>query len=243
MNFRFLLAASLATVVCTAAEVQAQTSPRGKRYYSHQARPYYRGPVRLTFGGGISYYNGDLTGSLGENFIGPAISVGAIYKLYPGLQVGGEFTYFQVGAKDQLASRGLAFRGRNASLIAQGRLTVPGPGDFADGPGGPATLKPYLRFGVGALLYSPESYHGTERPTNDTQFDSPERNDYPATALIAPVGLGLMVRASRRVGISAEGTYFFTTTDHLDDVSRRANPNRNDGYGLLELKVEYALRP
>ncbi|QIX61291.1 hypothetical protein FY528_03600 [Hymenobacter lutimineralis] len=242
MNFRFLLVATLAAFAAPAAV--AQSPNHGKRHYNHQSRPYYRGPVRFTFGGGITYYNGDLTGSLAENFIGPAISAGVLYKLYPGLQVGGEFTYFQLGAKDQLPSRGLAFRGRNASLIAQARLSLlRDPADFSDGTGVPAVIKPYLRFGVGALLYSPESYQGTERPTSNTNFGSPERNDYPATALIAPVGLGLSVRASRRVSVALEGTYFFTTTDHLDDVSTRANPARNDGYGLLELKAEYALRP
>ncbi|WP_157547684.1 hypothetical protein [Hymenobacter sp. DG25A] len=248
MRISLLLLSSFCILLPISA-TYAQSPGHSKRHYNAQARPYYRGPVRFTAGGGVAFYNGDL-GGLSQNFIGPAGSIGVLYMWHPGLQVGAEFSGFQIGAKDRLASRGefnnLAFRGRNASLIAQVRLgLLRDNGEFADSHGSPAVLKPYLRLGVGGLLYSPEAYEGTTRPDNGTTFISPERNDYPAVAFIAPVGLGLTVRASRRVNVTTEATYFFTSTDQLDDVStiHSGNAQHNDGYGLLELKLEYALRP
>ncbi|WP_188557001.1 outer membrane beta-barrel protein [Hymenobacter glacieicola] len=217
---------------------------RRRRYYDGNARPYYRGPIRFTLGGGVGLYSGDLTSGLGEQFVGPSFSAGLLYKVRPHWHVGGEASYVQLGAKDQLVERNLAFRGRNGSGVVLVRFEpFRDEAAFAD-PRRPAALvKPYIKAGVGFLLYSPKAYNGTMRPDDNTVFLPSERNDYPAMALVVPVGIGLTLRLTSQLNASIEGAYSFTTTDQLDDispVSGRSSSDRNDGFGQVELKLEYA---
>ena len=220
----------------------AQKGPeRRRRHYNTQARPYYRGPVRATLGVGAGFYNGDLTSSLGDNFPGFSGSLGVLYHLKPHLMIGSELAAFQIGAKDKLPERNLAFRARNGSGEVFFRYSpLHDEGEYADRRGPAAIVKPYLKVGVGLLLYNPKSYNGTARPEEFTSFFAPERNDYPAMAIVAPVGLGFTLRLSRALNATAEAAYYFTTTDYLDDVSKRASGKANDGYARAELKVEYA---
>ncbi|GAA4003402.1 hypothetical protein GCM10022408_13700 [Hymenobacter fastidiosus] len=231
----------LLTLLITHSATAQETAERRKRYYNSQARPYHRGPVRFTLGGGVALYNGDLAENIANNFPGPGISLGLLYVARPHFVVGGEFTYFQVGAQDQLPERGLAFQGRNQSLVGFVRYEpLRDEGHFANPRGPAALIKPYLKAGAGFLLYNPKVYLGNQRPVSNTVYLAPEVNDYPAVALVAPVGFGIVFRLSPRVNATAEAAYYFTSTDRLDDVSRRGNASLNDGYGLVELKLEYA---
>ncbi|GGF00965.1 hypothetical protein [Hymenobacter cavernae] len=242
MNYRPLLLSALLLTSLLPRTGAAQDGPeRRRRYYNSQGRPYHRGPVRLTAGLGAGFYNGDLTSSLGNNFPGLSGSLGVLYLLRPHLLVGTELSAFQIGAKDDLPDRNLAFRARNGSGEVFFRYEpFRDEAEFAAPRGPVAFVKPYLKAGVGLLLYNPKSYNGTARPEEFTSFLPPERNDYPAMAIVAPVGLGLTFRLSRTLNATAEAAYYFTTTDYLDDVSKRANSGAKDGYGRAELKVEYA---
>lgn len=242
---RFVLISSLAASVLLAHSATAQDGPeRRRRYYSNQARAYYRGPVRFTAGAGAAFYNGDIAGNLANNFPGPSASLGVLYLLRPRLVVGGEATYFQVGAKDQLPERGLAFRGRNVTGVTFLRFELlRDESQFATPKRPPALIKPYVKAGAGFLLYSPKAYRGTLRPNDQTNYLEPERNDYPALGLVAPVGFGVVFRLTPQLNATAEAAYYFTTTDQLDDispVSGRSVSGLNDGYGLAEIKLEYA---
>ncbi|GAB2773483.1 hypothetical protein HNQ93_000919 [Hymenobacter luteus] len=241
--FPALLLAAVATTIQSAA-AQDGGPERRRRHYDGNARPYYRGPVRFTLGGGVGLYSGDLTSGLGEQLVGPSFSAGLLYKVRPHWLVGGEASFVQLGAKDQLPERNLAFRTRAASGVVLLRFEpLRDEGAFAD-PRRPAALvKPYLKAGVGFLLYSPKAYNGTLRPDDNTVFLPSERNDYPALALIAPVGVGLTFRLTPKLNASLEGAYSFTTTDQLDDISPasgRSSSDLNDGFGQVELKLEYA---
>ncbi|SHI36751.1 Outer membrane protein beta-barrel domain-containing protein [Hymenobacter daecheongensis DSM 21074] len=244
MHYRpLLLSASALLLAClsTHTATAQETAERRKRHYTAQARPYYRGPVRFTLGGGVALYNGDLAENLANNLPGPSGSLGLLYMVRPHLVVGGEFTYFQLGAKDQLPERGLAFQGRNESLVGFVRYELlRDEGEYAGARSPAALIKPYVKAGLGFLLYNPKAYRGNLRPTPSTEYLPPEVNDYPATAIVAPVGLGLVFRLTPKLNATAEGAYYFTTTDRLDDVSQRGNASLKDGYGLVELKLEYA---
>jgi hypothetical protein len=242
---RLVLLSSLTASVLLAHTATAQDGPeRRRRYYSSQARAYYRGPVRFTVGGGAAFYNGDLAGNFSDNLPGPSASLGVLYLLRPRLVIGGEATYFQVGAKDQLPERGLAFRGRNVSGVTFLRYELLRDESQFATPKRPASLiKPYVKAGAGFLLYSPKAYRGTLRPDASTAYLEPERNDYPALGLVAPVGFGLVFRLTPQLNATAEAAYYFTTTDQLDDISPasgRSSSSLNDGYGLAEIKLEYA---
>ena len=223
----------------------AQLRPeRRTRHYDAQARPYYRGPVRFTAGAGVGLYNGDLTNGLSGQLPGPSFSLGGLYAWRPHWMVGAEATYFQLGAKDYLPERGLAFRGRNGQGTVFLRFEpLHDEGEYATPRRPAAFFKPYLKLGVGLTLYNPKAYYGTTRLEDGTPILPQERNDYPALALVAPVGVGLTARLTARLNATLEGAYYFTTTDQLDDISPasgRSLSSLNDGYGLIELKVEYA---
>ncbi|RSK50830.1 outer membrane protein [Hymenobacter rigui] len=252
MTFRSLLPAFLLVSVAAHHACAQGTGPeRRRRHYDNQARAYYRGPVRFTLGGGVGYYNGDLTSSLGDQFIGPSFTGGLQYQLHPHWQLGGEVSYIRLGAKDYLPERSLAFQGNNVACIAFMRWEpLHDEGAYA-APRKPASIiKPYLKVGAGWLLYSPKAFRGTERPSGNytPSYLSSERNDYPALALTLPVGVGFTVRLTPKLGASLEGSYSFTTTDQLDDISTsmaapdspRSSSSLNDGYGQLELKLEYS---
>lgn len=244
--FRSLLPAAL-LLAAAAHDATAQgTGPeRRRRRYDGQARAYYRGPVRFTLGGGIGYYNGDLTSRLGDQFLGPSITGGVQYQLHPHWQLGGEASYIRLGAKDYLPERGLAFQGSNLAGIAFVRWEpLHDEGAYASQRKDASIIKPYLKVGGGWLLYNPKAFRGTERPSGNftPEYLATERNDYSAMALVLPVGVGFTVRLTPKLGASLEGSYSLTSTDQLDDispVSGRSSSALNDNYAQLELKLEY----
>ncbi|GAB3829356.1 hypothetical protein [Hymenobacter jeollabukensis] len=228
----FLLGAALLAPLAS----QAQ-GPR--RHYDAQGRGFYRGPLRLTAGGGAALYFGDLGGLRP----GPAVSAGLVYTWRPHWAVGGDLTWFQLAGTDKLLERALAFRGRNLSLTSFVRFEpLTDPSWYGATRNQYARIKPYLQAGGGFAIYNPKAYRGVNIPNVPEGFLPPERPDYPGTALIAPVGGGLSFNVVPRLWISAQGLYTFTTTDHLDDVSRRGNPAQNDGYATFELKAEYQIK-
>ena len=225
---------------------RAQQGPgQRRRLVDGQGRVYYRGPLRLTLGGGVALYSGDLTSGLADNFPGPSLSLGLLYGLRPHLLLGAEGSYFRMGARDQLRERGLAFEGTNGmgTVFVRYELLRDASRYAAGSQNGPPPLvQPYLKAGLGLLLYDPKSYLGRARPTASTSYLAPERNDYPALAGVAPLAAGLSVQATEQLRLTLEGAYYLTTTDHLDDVSTRGNPAQNDGFGTVELKVEYRVQ-
>lgn len=234
---------ALVVSLLTAHDGAAQGSRRHqRRFVDAQNRAYFRGPLRATLGGGAALYNGDLANNLSDKFPGLSLSLGLLYRLKPHVLIGAEGSYFRVGARDQYPERGLAFQGDNALGTAFVRYEILHDGSaYVTNEGDQPVLQPYVKAGVGLLMYSPKSYTGTARPTSGTAFLDPERNDYPALAAVLPLGAGFSVRAGDNFRVSLEGAYYFTSTDHLDDISKRGNADENDGFSTIELKLEYRL--
>ncbi len=242
-DLRNILAIGLlgALLVAGSPAARAQHVAR-RRHHDHSGRPYYLGPLRVSAGVGTAFYDGDLGNSLGDDFLGPALNLGLLYGLGPHWRVGGELGYVALGARDQLPSRGLAFYGHNALGTAFLRYDLLGdPSVYATFPGPARRVQPFVQAGLGLLLYDPRAYVGTAAPTATTPYLATERNDYPALAGVLPVGAGVAVPLTDRLNLTLEGNYYFTTTDYLDDISRRGNPDHNDGFGTLLLKLDCAL--
>ena len=235
----------LAAGILGSHSVQAQHQ-RQIRHYNSQGRPYFRGPLHVTLGGGTAFYNGDLGNSPGDNFFGPAVSVGLLYRLTPHLHLGSEFAYLEMGARDKVKERGLAFTSSNALGTVFFRFDLlPDGSVFAASQAEAPTLQVFVQAGAGLLLYNPHAYLGTARATNGTAYLPTERNDYPAMAGLLPVGGGFGVRLTEQLRANLEANYYFTTTDQLDDVSNLrlgGASASNDGFATLMLKLEYSLR-
>ena len=245
MSFRTLIIGVLTAGVFGSHSAQAQFH-RQVRHYNSQGRPYFRGPLHVTIGGGTALYNGDLGNSLSDNFLGPALSVGVLYRLTPHLHLGSDFAYLEMGARDHLKERGLAFTSSNALGTVFFRFDLlPDESVFAASQAEAPAFQIFVQGGAGLLLYNPHSYFGTTRANGSTSFLPTERNDYPALAGILPVGGGFSVRLTEQLRANLEANYYFTTTDQLDDVSNirlgGASQNR-DGFGTVMLKLDYSLK-
>ncbi len=245
MRFRALIFGALVAGTLGSHPAQAQHQWQD-RHYNHQGRPYFRGPLHVTLGGGTAFYNGDLGNSPGNNFLGPAVGVGVLYRLTPHLHLGSGFAYSEMGARDKAKERGLAFTSSNALGTVFFRFDLlPDESVFAASVAEAPMFQVFVQGGAGLLLYNPHSYLGTERATNGTNYLTTERNDYPALAGLFPVGGGFGVRLTERLRANLEGNYYFTTTDQLDDVSNLrlgGASDSNDGFATLVLKLDYALR-
>lgn len=244
MRFRSLIFGGLAAGALSSHPALAQYH-HPVRHYNRQERAYFRGPLHVTLGGGTALYNGDLGNSLGDNFLGPALSLGVRYRLTPHLHLGSEFSYVQLGARDKARERGLAFTSTNGLGTVFLRFDLlPDESIFASSSAEAPIFQVFVQGGAGLLLYNPQAYIGTERATGSTSFLPPERNDYPALAGAFPVGAGFSVRLTDRLSANLEGNYYFTTTDQLDDVNLRLGgaSASKDGFGTVMLKLDYALK-
>ncbi|MBF9223821.1 hypothetical protein [Hymenobacter ruricola] len=246
MRFRSWIFGALVAGAGVASSRPAQAQfHREVRHYNRQGRPYYRGPLHLTLGGGTALYNGDLGNAPGDNFLGPAASLGVLYRLTAHMHIGSEFSYLELGARDKLKERGLAFTSTNGLGTVFLRFDLlPDESIFASSVADAPIFQVYVQGGAGLLLYNPKSYLGTARDTKETAFLPPERNDYPALAGAFPVGGGFAVRLTDRLRADLEANYYFTVTDQLDDISLRLGgaSRGNDGFGTVMLKLDYALK-
>ena len=228
-------------VTLLAASLSATARPPGyrspRRYLTATNQPYYRPPVRVNAGANLAYYNGDLTNRLGDNTFKVGLNLGLARELSPHLTFALDLSYLHLTAKDYYPSRGFRFTTDAGALTALLRYNLIADKQMLIGPAHKAMpLLVFVSGGGAALLYSPSL----------SRFDSslpPEPgNSYPAAALALPVGGGLTLRASPQLAFTAEALYYFTTTDLLDDVSRRGNPGQTDGFATLTLKTEFSFK-
>ncbi len=236
---RFLFLTALLGGMCTA----AQAAPPGyrpiRRFYTPSHQPYRRLPTRFSFGINTAYYSGDLTDRVKDNTFRVGLSLGLVRTLSPHLSFGVDLGYVKLKAKDFYPSRGYSFDNTNGLLATFLRYNL-----FADksmylGPNYKATpVQVFLQAGVGGLLYNPTAtqnvgaYYATLPP------ETP--NAYPALAGVLPVGGGVTLHTGKSLALTLEGLYYFTSTDLLDGISKRGNPNSVDSFITGALKIEYA---
>ncbi|GAA4500691.1 hypothetical protein GCM10023172_21380 [Hymenobacter ginsengisoli] len=209
-------------------------SPR--RFLTPSGQPYHRQPLRVTGGLNIAYYNGDLTGKLSNNTFRVGINAGIAKTLSPHLTLVADVSYLHLKAVDDYPERGFSFTADNGLLTGRLQYNIFADKSLYIGP----THKemPVLVFveaGTGFTVFNPKA----------AQYNVPllpeGRNTYPALAAVLPVGGGVTLRASKSLAFTVEALYYFTSTDLLDDVSQRGNPDKLDDFGTLTFKVEYTL--
>lgn len=230
----FLLSLLLGSSLTAVAAPPGYHSPR--RFITPKGQPYHRPRMRVNFGLNVAYYNGDLTNRLSDNKLRVGLNAGLAQTLSPHLTFALDLSYFHLRAKDYFPSRDLGFSSDNGLLAARLQYNL-----FADKSlylGLKHQEMPvlvYVEAGAGALLYNPAA----------SQYDEPlppePGHSYPGLAAVLPVGGGVTLRAAPRLALTLEGLYYFTSTDLLDDVSRRGNGDSLDAFATLTFKVEYTL--
>ena len=235
----------LATCCLAAQATAAWASPPGyhtpRRRYTARNIAYVRPPLRLHLSGNLAYYNGDLTSRLKDNTLRLGLGVGLTQVLSPRFTFSSEISYFYLKAKDQNTSRGYSFESTNGLLQATLRYHLFEDKSMYVGlqkKNMPAQL--FLEAGAGLLLTSPTAYQA-DGIGGEQQLPPDTRQGYPLLAAAFPVGIGGTLKASNHLYFTLDALYYFTTTDLLDDVSRRGNPNQPDNFATVTLKIEYAL--
>jgi opacity protein-like surface antigen len=180
------------------------------------------GVISFTGSLGVAYYYGDLNDKPGlKNMgLGPAVSLGALYRVTEHFSARGELRFYQVSGNQQYSSfpnDNLSFRARNpdlslgiqADLFAYNRR---------------ARINPYLFLGVAA------SYLNTKTKLDGKWYSLPplstEGVKYSRLPLAITGAAGVSVQATERLSLGVELNSNFMLSDYLDDVSTvYANPD------------------
>jgi hypothetical protein len=233
MRFPLLLAL-LGSSLAAVAGPPGYRAPR--RFLTASRQPYHRQPLRINGGLNVAYYNGDLTGKVAHNTLRVGVNAGVAKTLSPRFTFVSDLSYVHLKAVDDYPERGYSFSADNGLLTGRFQFNIFPDKSLFIGPNHKEMpLLLFVEAGGGFTLFSPSA----------AQYGIPllpeGRNTYPALAAVLPVGGGLTLRASKRLGFTVEALYYFTSTDLLDDVSQRGNADQLDDFGTLTFKIEYTL--
>lgn len=240
-----LTAGALALALPGAAQLRGGYHTPNRLHTAAKQQGYRRPPLRITLGLNLATYNGDVTGRLPDNSLRIGFSAGIVKPLSPHVSFVSELSYVKLKAVDQRPERGLRFEGTNGVLTAMIRYNfLSDEAMFFGGSRHAAHWQPFAQAGVGLLLFDPVS---SVSQNGVTTVLPPERRSslymYPHLAGVLPVGGGLTYRFNPYLALTFDGLYYFTTTDLLDDVSDRANPDKLDKFITGAFKVEFGLHP
>jgi hypothetical protein len=205
---------------------------------------YYRGPVKIGWSFGRTWYQGDLSnglsGTKGRSSIGLALSS----TVWPNLEAALEVQYLRFAATDQVADRGYRMTARLVEAALLGRYYFEkyqfDPALDSREQSKRRWWRPFLVVGVGQAMWWTKTTGGPATLGTDSVANVAEQK-YPAFTAVVPVGAGIGLRVSPLLWVAPELTYRFAFTDNLDDVgARRGNPDRNDGYWQFALRFQYA---
>jgi|AntRauTorckE6833_2_1112554.scaffolds.fasta_scaffold51065_1 hypothetical protein len=196
--------------------------------------------------GGVGYAQvlGDLSNP-GKYFDSKLNIVGGIqYRATDRINVGLNLMAFQLAASDaeidpefNTRSRGLSFVSNNLELSAMGSVSLfPTASRFTQR----KLINPYVFAGVGVLLFDPraEVPEFLRNEAGDTlmavpragemvslrPYETERPNTYGRFALVIPVGVGVRVKVTSFLDVTAQVSNRITFTDYLDDVSGPGYP-------------------
>jgi hypothetical protein len=199
--------------------------------------------------GGLGYARslGDLTNP-GSYFDTRFNIVGGLqYRFTNRINAGVNLMAFQLSGDDQdidpelnTRSRGLSFVSNNLELSATGTISLfPTANRFTQR----KLINPYLVAGVGVLFFDPraevpeflrdaagdvlaEVPRGGET-VSLRKYETERPNTYSRFAMVIPVGVGIRVKVTDFIDVTAQISNRITFTDYLDDVSGRGYPDLN----------------
>jgi len=220
-------------ILCSTGEIFAQS------FYSRRINR------KWVASGGIGYARalGDLTnpGSYFDSKLN--IEGGIHYRLNERFNLRTNILFFQMSGDDSKIDpelntrvRDLSFVSNNVELSSTVSVSLfPMPRRFTER----KLVNPYIFAGIGGLFFSPRgtvpdsvfipgmgvrSVPQGGETVSLAQYDTERPNDYNRFAFVIPVGLGVRVKVTEFLDISAEVSNRITFTDYLDDVSGRSYP-------------------
>lgn len=182
--------------------------------------------LSFSAGSGLVYYLGDINESpvlTNPSFLRPSANISLCYKAASFLNVNLQFMAGSLYADDKYAKSNSNL-GRNLhfkTAIEEFSITA-----VIKSSNTKKKVVPYLFVGGGIFWFNPKALNGTEwielQPLG-TEGQFINNGDYPKPySLVQPVipmGVGLEIKASDKVGFKFEATFHKTFTDYIDDVS------------------------
>jgi len=169
---------------------------------------------------GYATYYGDLCDGIECFFtFRPQVGVGALLRTnYLGkrLSLRADVRFFRLYSNDFYKYRNLNFRSSNWEFVASGQFDFfPYEKMMRRRP----RINPYIYAGIGLMTFNPmgQKPDGTWTQLRPLQT---EHTKYGSVAFLYTAGFGLKLRYSYKWSFMVEGGYRFTTTDHIDDVSK-----------------------
>ncbi|MCE7041017.1 outer membrane beta-barrel protein [Dyadobacter sp. CY312] len=184
-------------------------SQKRNQYNGKYVAPF--GVMSLTGGVGVAYYMGDLSKTSGKKNlgIGPAVSIGGLYRLTEQLSARGELRFYQVSGGPHPITN-LSFRTRNPDLNLGIQADLFAFNDHK-------MVNPYLYGGLGLTYLTPQAeQNGTWYKLPQYQTGGVKYNRVP---LVITGGIGVSVQAFDRLSLGLELNNTYSTSDYLDDVS------------------------
>jgi hypothetical protein len=171
------------------------------------------GVVKLSFGGGMSYYLGDMRAKTNLRFIEPHLAVALNYRLTERFSIRGEADLYRISGKQAggpIWYNNLSFRSDNPA----GYLAIQVDAfKYSD----ENTLKPYIFGGIGVTHINPKAK--LENKWYNLQPLMTEGVDYNQNPRISIVGIGMSWKYNDRWGFAIELSNNYANSDYLDDVS------------------------
>jgi len=201
-----------------------------------------------SIGTGVSSYYGDLKEEKRSIDPKPTINVGLQYFFTSRISVRAELTWFQLTGDDSKAedidrvNRNLSFKSNNFELSATGAINlIPNGVRFYQR----AVFNPYVFAGVGLLYSNPKAELDGEK--HALQPLQTEGISYSRFQPVIPYGLGVRAMVTPFFNIAIEGSYRYTFTDYLDDVST-VHPDKSSWtdpvrIALSDRRTELGLSP
>lgn len=185
-----------------------------------------------SIGLGLTTYIGDLPSYQFENgtdiLFGGAVGAGLKYYPNQAFDIRANLFWTMLRGDDQISNeinvqrRNLSFRAPVVQFDLRGEWNILG---FM--PGSKSTpFTPFVSAGVGLIYFNPQARYqnawvnlhplGTE---GQGIAAFPDRKAYQRIQAIVPMGGGIKINLNNKLTLTIEGTFHFTFTDYLDDVS------------------------
>lgn len=207
------------------------TTLMGQSFYDWKIDRY----SQISIGVGSATYYGDLDNNKLFNLSLSSLHFGYKQTIINRLKGRAELTVFWIDGADEgdIDERDLSFTSTNLEFSVLGEYCLH-PTDV------PYYRRnwynPYAILGLGFTYFNPkETLDGKKEALQPQQR---EGVNYGRIAPIIPMGAGIRFKINYLMNIALEGVYRMTFTDYLDDVSKRGNPDKNDGYLIVNLKLE-----
>jgi hypothetical protein len=206
------LRARLAIILVCAVACQSTLAQKRRNSNLYRNVPAL-GVVKLSFGGGISYYMGDMRAGTDLRFIQPHLAMAVNYRLAERFSIRGEVDLYRISGKQAggpIWYNNLSFRSDNPAGYVALQVDI---FQYSDD----RFLKPYLFSGLGITGINPKAkYEGKWQSLPSLMT---EGVSYNRTTRIAIIGFGTSWKYDERWSFAVELSDNFANSDYLDDVS------------------------